>query len=207
MGSMNTAFAVLNLLTTLLMINGGYAADPDLVKDFIPPSGNFDASFFTFTAFRKVLFRAPIAEGSTFKVTKASELEFAALKGQSVSYAALQYAPRGINPAHMHPRSAELLLVLEGKLKVGFVDSSNKLFTKILKAGDIFLFPKGLVHFQFNKDLKNPAVAVSAFGSSNAGTVSLPSTLFGSGIDRDLLTKSFKTDEETIQELITANMG
>ncbi|KAM0948443.1 hypothetical protein DsansV1_C06g0059441 [Dioscorea sansibarensis] len=207
MGSMNTAFVVLNLLTVLSMINGGHAADPDIVKYFISPSGNCDTSFFTFTAFRKVLFGAPIADGSPFKVTKASELEFTALQGQSVSYAALQYAPGGINPAHIHPRSTELLLVLEGKLKVGFVDSSNKLFSKILKAGDVFLFPKGLVHFQFNKDSKKPAVAISAFGSSNPGTISLPSTLFASGIDRDLLTKSFKTDEETIQDLVTANMG
>nr|GEW82667.1 putative RNA-directed DNA polymerase, eukaryota, reverse transcriptase zinc-binding domain protein [Tanacetum cinerariifolium] len=37
--------------------------------------------------------------------------------------------------------------------------------------GDIFVFPKGLVHFQFNNDAKNPVVALSAFGSANAGTV------------------------------------
>ncbi|KAJ0980546.1 hypothetical protein J5N97_008801 [Dioscorea zingiberensis] len=209
MASMNNACIVL-ILATLLMINNADAADPDIVTDFVTPTGSspadIDAAFFTFTEFRKALFGAP-SDASPFKVTKAGELEFAALKGQSVSFAALQYAPGGINPVHIHPRSAELLIVLVGKLKVGFVDSNNNLFTKILKPGDVFLFPKGLVHFQYNKDSNNHAVAVSAFGSSNAGTISLPNTLFSSGINTDFLAKSFKTDAETINELVTANMG
>ena len=34
-----------------------------------------------------------------------------------------------------------------GTLQVGFVDTTNKLFTQTLPTGDIFVFPKGLVHF------------------------------------------------------------
>nr|GEY27844.1 hypothetical protein [Tanacetum cinerariifolium] len=63
---------------------------------------------------------------------------------------------------------------LNGSLEVGFVDTTNKLFTQTLQEGDIFVFPKALVHFQFNNDAKNPVVALSAFGSANAGTVSVP---------------------------------
>lgn len=51
------------------------------------------------------------------------------------------------------------------------MDTTNKLFTRSLQAGDMFVFPKGLVHFQYNIDANNPALAVSAFGSANAGTV------------------------------------
>lgn len=51
----------------------------------------------------------------------------------------------------------------------------------------MFVFPKGLVHFQYNSDAKNPAAAVSAFGSANAGTVSLPKTLFATNIEDGIL--------------------
>ncbi|GLJ47595.1 hypothetical protein SUGI_1005130 [Cryptomeria japonica] len=51
------------------------------------------------------------------------------------------------------------------------------------------------------QDYKNYAFAVSGFGSANAGTVSLPSTLFTSGISSDVLAMSFKTDAKTIDML------
>ncbi|XP_039134319.1 germin-like protein 9-3 [Dioscorea cayenensis subsp. rotundata] len=119
---------------------------------------------------------------SFFKVTKASESEFKALKGQSVSLALLQFGPGGINPAHIHPRSAELLFILKRQTK-------------------------GLVHFQMNEEEEKDVVAVAAFGSANPGVVVLPTSLFGSGIDSEVLIKSFKTDNVTIQKLISANMG
>ncbi|WRX31652.1 Cupin 1 - like 10, partial [Theobroma cacao] len=54
---------------------------------------------------------------------------------------------------------------------------------------------------QYNSDAKNPAAAVSAFGSANAGTVSLPKTLFATNIEDGILAQSFKTDVATIQAL------
>ncbi|MBA0601553.1 hypothetical protein Gorai_004727 [Gossypium raimondii] len=65
----------------------------------------------------------------------------------------------------------------------------------------MFIFPKGLVHYQYNADPNNPAIAISSFGSANAGTVSLPKTLFATNIDDTILAKSFKTDVSTIQAL------
>ncbi|GFZ05994.1 hypothetical protein Acr_18g0001640 [Actinidia rufa] len=108
---------------------------------------------------------------TTFKVLKASMAEFPVLNGQSVSSAVLQYPASSINPPHTHPRSAELLFLL------------------------------GLVHFQYNSDAKNPAEAVSAFGSASAGTVSVPSAVFNTSIDDGILAKSFKTDIATIQKI------
>jgi hypothetical protein len=65
----------------------------------------------------------------------------------------------------------------------------------------MFVFPKGLVHYQSNANAKNPATAISAFGSANAGTVSVPSTVFATGIDDNILAKAFKTDIGTIQKI------
>jgi len=59
-----------------------------------------------------------------------------------------------LNPPHTYPHSAELLFRLDGTPEVGFVDTTNKLFTQILQAGDLLIFPNGLVHYQFSGDAK-----------------------------------------------------
>ncbi|RDX80156.1 Germin-like protein 9-3, partial [Mucuna pruriens] len=177
------------------MSRGG---DPDILTDFIvPPNTTVDGNFFTFKGFRVILNTSL----SVFKVVKASKAEFPALEGQSVSYAVLEFPGGSINPPHTHPRSAELLFTLDGFLQVGFVDTTNKLFTQTLQAGDMFVFPKGLVHFQHNVDPQKPALAISAFGSASAGTVSIPTTLFNTTIDDTVLALAFKTDVATIQTL------
>ncbi|KAM1116215.1 hypothetical protein TB2_006642 [Malus domestica] len=110
------------------------------------------------------------------------------------------FAP-ATNPTHTHPRFAELLFLIDGTLEVGFVDTKNNLFTQTLQTGDLFMFPKGLAHFQYNVDAENPALAISTFGSANARTASFPSTLFATGIDDNVLDVPFKTDMSTIQKL------
>ncbi|XP_062103364.1 germin-like protein 9-3 [Humulus lupulus] len=187
------------LISSFAIVQMTMAGDPDILTDFVVPpnlsASKITGSFFTYTALRT------IAAATTFNVTKVSMSEFPALNGQSVSYAVLQYPVGTTNPPHVHPRSAELLFLFDGSLEVGFVDTTNKLYTQTLQAGDIFVFPKGLVHFQYNADPKVFAVAVSAFGSANAGTSSLPKALFATDIDDDALAISFKTDVATIQKL------
>ncbi|XP_059669106.1 germin-like protein 9-3 [Cornus florida] len=194
----------LELLLTLALSLGtlciSHAGDADILSDFIVPMNTtiIDGNFFTFTGMR-VLLGGDFP--TTFKVLKASMAEFPALNGQSVSYAVLQYPAGSVNPPHTHPRASELLFLLNGNLQVGFVDTTNKLFTQTLQAGDIFVFPKGLIHYQYNYDEKNSAIAVSAFGSASAGTASIPSSVFNTSIDSGILAKSFKTDVETIQKI------
>ncbi|XP_060168838.1 germin-like protein 9-3 [Lycium barbarum] len=174
------------------------ASDPDILSDFIVPVGSaIDGNLFTFNGTRGI-FGSVIEK---FKVTKASKAEFPVLDGQSVSLAVLQYPGGGVNPPHTHPRAAELLFVVQGSLEVGVVDTTNKLYTQTLQVGDLFVFPKGLVHYQYNSDWNKSATAVSAFGSAIAGTVSLPTTLFDTGIDDQILAKSFKSDIATIQKI------
>ncbi|KAL6593099.1 hypothetical protein ACP70R_049185 [Stipagrostis hirtigluma subsp. patula] len=163
---------------------------------------NITGAHFTFHGFRDALSKAPTAPHN-FTVIKASMAEFPALKEQSVSYALLSFPPGSVNPMHTHPRASELLLVVDGALSVGFVDAAGKVYTQDLAAGDMFVFPKGLVHWQYNKGTV-PAKALSAFGSAAAGLVSVPVTVFGTGIDDDVLAKSFKTDAATVQKLKAA---
>ncbi|PWA69814.1 germin [Artemisia annua] len=199
-------FLLLSISCASLQIT--LAGDPDILTDFIPPpspiAGPLGGNYFTFTGMR-ALVNAPFPEA--FKVTKAAMAEFPALNGQSVSYAVLQFPNGTVNPPHTHPRASELLFVLMGSLEVGFVDTTNKLFSQTLQQGDIFVFPKGLVHFQFNSDASNPALALSAFGSANAGTVSVPNSVFNTTIDDQVLALSFKTDVPTIQKIKSGLSG
>ncbi|KAK2980194.1 hypothetical protein RJ640_007284 [Escallonia rubra] len=178
------------------------ASDPDILFDFIVPANTniteLDGMFFTYTGMRGI-FDSPTPPN--YKGTQASLEEFPALNGQSVSIAVLQFSPCGINPPHTRPRSTGLLFVVEGCLEVGFVDTTNKLYTQSLQAGDMFVFPKGLIHYQYNANEKEPATAVAAFGSANSGSVSVPTTLFETGIDEEILAKAFKTDVATIEKI------
>ncbi|KAL6197362.1 hypothetical protein ACLB2K_032971 [Fragaria x ananassa] len=199
MASRTSSLKFFSLLISSLAIVQMAIADPDILTDFIaPPNGTVDGNFFTFTGMR---FHVSGDEPKNVTVLKVTMAEFPALNGQSVSYAVLEFPAGTTNPPHTHPRSAELLFLVGGTLEVGFVDSKNKLFIQTLQSGDMFVFPKGLVHFQYNADSQNVALAISAFGSASAGTVSLPSTLFATNIDDNVLALSFKTDVATIQKL------
>jgi quercetin dioxygenase-like cupin family protein len=180
------------------------AGDPDILTDFIvPPNtnpGNITGSFFTYTGFRSPMNMNRSMPMPNFMATKATMMEFPALNGQSVSYAMLMFQPDSVNPTHSHPRSAELLLVVDGALSVGLVDTGNKLYTQDLAAGDMFVFPKGTVHWQYNKGTR-AATAFSAFGSAAAGLAPVPVTVFSTNINDTVLAKSFKTDVPTIKKL------
>ncbi|OEL17751.1 Germin-like protein 9-3 [Dichanthelium oligosanthes] len=67
-----------------------------------------------------------------------------------MSYVLLMYPLGTMNPMHTHPRSTELLLVLDGALSISFVDTAGKLYTQDQAASEMFVFPKGMVHWQFN---------------------------------------------------------
>ncbi|XP_062000628.1 germin-like protein 9-3 [Rosa rugosa] len=175
------------------------ASDPDILSDFLLPqnSSTVDASFFTFTGFRGIFDQAP----KTLKTTKASMVEFPALNGQSVSYAVLQLPPQTLFPPHTRPDATGLLFLLDGSLEVGLIDTTMNLYTQKLQAGDMFVFPKGLIHYQYNTDSQLPATAIAAFGSASARAVAVPPSVFASGIDDVILAKSFKTDVDTIKKI------
>ncbi|KAH6769427.1 RmlC-like cupins superfamily protein [Perilla frutescens var. frutescens] len=144
------------------------------------------------------------------RVTMAFERQLPGLNTQGVAVARVDFGPHGVNPPHSHPRASETLTVLEGKLYAGFSttnphdrDEKSKLYVKILNPGDVFVFPRGLTHFQFNVDGKKNAVAIVNFNSQNPGVVTAGKALFGTEppIDREVLAKSFHLDEKLIKYL------
>ena len=121
-----------------------------------------------------------------------------------ISLVRIDFAPYGENPPHTHPRGTEVLVVLEGTLFVGFVTSNteNRLFTKTLNKGDVFVFPVGLIHFQLNVGKTN-ALAISGLSSQNPGVITIADAVFGSNppINPDVLTKAFQLDKNVVEEL------
>jgi quercetin dioxygenase-like cupin family protein len=138
------------------------------------------------------------------KVTAVNVAQIPGLNTLGISLVRIDYAPWGINPPHTHPRATEILTVIEGSLEVGFITSAteNKLFTKVVTKGDVFVFPVGLVHYQRNVGNGN-AVAIAGLSSQNPGVIQVASSVFGSkaAIDSDILAKAFQADKYTIEKI------
>ncbi|KAL2320210.1 hypothetical protein Fmac_029179 [Flemingia macrophylla] len=139
------------------------------------------------------------------QVTQVFVDQLPGLNTLGVSLARIDFAPKGLNPPHTHPRGTEVLIVLEGTLYVGFVTSNqdgNRLFTKVLNKGDVFVFPIGLIHFQLNVGYGN-AVAIAGLSSQSPGTITIANALFKATppISTEVLTKAFQVDKKTIDYL------
>ena len=136
-------------------------------------------------------------------VTLLNVDRIAGLNTLGISLARIDFAPYGLNPPHTHPRATEILVVVEGTLYVGFVTSNpNRLITKTLYPGDVFVFPIGLIHFQFNTG-KTDAVAFAGLSSQNPGVITIANAVFGSEppINPDVLTKAFQVDKDVVNYL------
>ena len=138
-----------------------------------------------------------------FNVTLVNVDMLPGLNTLGISLARLDFAPYGLDPPHTHPRASEILVVVEGTLLVGFVTSNpNKLFTKVLNKGDVFTFPIGLIHFQFNIGQTN-AVAFAGLNSQNPEVITIANAVFGSNppINSDVLIKAFQVDKNVVDYL------
>lgn len=137
-------------------------------------------------------------------VTTVNVEKIPGLNTLGISLARIDFAPYGENPPHTHPRGTEILVVIEGTLLVGFVTSNpeNRLFTKVLNKGDVFVFPIGLIHFQFNVGHTN-AIAIYGLSSQNAGVITIADAIFGSDppINPDVLSKAFQLDKNIVEYL------
>ncbi|CAI9106369.1 OLC1v1005507C1 [Oldenlandia corymbosa var. corymbosa] len=145
-----------------------------------------------------------------FSVTVGDVNSIPGLNTQGLTLIRVDIEPNGVVPPHTHPRATEVIVLLEGTIYAGFVTSNppdgskNRLFAKVLKAGDMFVFPIGMVHFQRNVG-KTKAMGIVAFNSQNPGIISVANSVFGTEphISPELLTKSFQLDNKTIDYLFS----
>ncbi|XP_061342581.1 germin-like protein subfamily 1 member 13 isoform X1 [Gastrolobium bilobum] len=180
----------INDTKTGVFVNGKFCKDPKLAK----------AEDFFFSGLGPGNTSNPLGS----KVSPVTVNEILGLNTLGISLARIDFAPKGLNPPHTHPRGTEILVVVEGTLHVGFVESNpnNRLFTKVLNKGDVFVFPIGLIHFQQNVGFGN-AIAIAGLSSQNPGVITIANVVFGSKppISPEVLTKAFQVDKNIIDYL------
>lgn len=86
---------------------------------------------------------------------------------------------------------------------MGFVDTSNRLFTENLRPGDSFVFPKGLIHFLYNVDSTIPALAISGLSSQSPGAQIGSTASFTSkpNIPDYILKKAYQIDGQNVARI------
>ncbi|KAJ4757847.1 RmlC-like cupins superfamily protein [Rhynchospora pubera] len=202
-------------LFALLVISPAFGSDPSQLQDFCVADNSSQVFVNGFVCknpnvvtVNDFFFSGLDKAGNTnnklgSSVTAVAVNNLPGLNTLGISLARLDFAPGGLVPPHYHPRATEILVVLEGTLYVGFVASTNnQLFTKVLNKGDVFVFPQGLIHFQYNQGWTN-AVALSGLSSQNPGVVFVANAVFGANppISHDVLAKAFQLDKKTIDWL------
>ncbi|KAK9017401.1 hypothetical protein V6N11_079880 [Hibiscus sabdariffa] len=144
--------------------------------------------------------------GST--VTPVNVVQIPGLNTLGISLARIDYAPNGgLNPPHTQPRATEILVVSEGTLYAGFVTSNpdNRLTTKFLNKGDVFVFPVGLIHCHSSM-WDRPMLLLLMLGAVRILVLlqfTIANAVFGSepSINPDVLSKAFKLDRHAVKNL------
>ncbi|KAF3437132.1 hypothetical protein FNV43_RR19885 [Rhamnella rubrinervis] len=213
--SSSSPYQLLFSLTVLLLLPlSSLSADPDPLQDFCVANLNATISVNGFpckpiseVTSEDFFFSGLMNEGNTSNafgsaVTLGNVLEFPGLNTLGISMNRVDFAPGGINPPHSHPRATESGVVIEGNLLVGFVTTNNVYYYKILSAGQMFVIPRGLVHFQKNVG-EGKAHTFTAFNSHFPGAVIFSTTLFAStpSIPNEVLTQTFQVEEEVIKSI------
>ncbi|XVF22227.1 hypothetical protein REPUB_Repub12eG0155400 [Reevesia pubescens] len=208
------AAKVFAYLFVLVFIFGLVASDPDLLQDLcvankaagIKVNGfpcKDEANVTPDDFFFSGLAKPGVINNSVGSVVTGANVEkIPGLNTLGVSLSRIDYEPGGLNPPHTHPRATEIVFVLDGELDVGFITTANKLISKSIKKGDVYVFPKGLVHFQKNNGMK-PASVISGFNSQLPGTQSIAATLFAStpAVPDNVLTKAFQIGTKEVNKI------
>ncbi|KAK8498424.1 hypothetical protein V6N13_105039 [Hibiscus sabdariffa] len=144
-------------------------------------------------------------EGNTSNIVEAAVTtafveQYPGVNGLGISAARLDLAPGGVVPMHTHPAATELLYVVHGRITAGFISSSNAVYLKRLRRGDIMVFPRGLLHFQINAG-KRPALAIASFNSPIPGLQILESALFANDLPSALVEKTTFLDYAQVKKL------
>lgn len=205
-------FFVVAIVVLMATISKSVSADPDLLQDVCVADLNNAVKMNGFACLESFtpsnFFFADLAKpGATnnmlgSKVSAANVMQIPGLNTLGVSMARIDFAPGGLNPPHTHPRATEIIFVLYGQLDVAFITTDNVLVPMTVKQGEIFTFPKGLVHFQKNNG-KVPAAAIAAFGSQNPGVQAIAASLFAATppVPDNVLAMAFQIDDEEVDEI------
>ncbi|KAL9229343.1 hypothetical protein vseg_004820 [Gypsophila vaccaria] len=196
-------------LLSLVIISSSYANtiefDYCVANPTVPsgPSGYAckDQSLATADDFAYSGLRTPGNTSNMFKfgASVGTVTQFPALNGMGISMVRADMAVGGAVPMHTH-RVAELIIVVEGTIIGGFIDTNNTAFYKTLEKGDLFIIPPTLEHFQVNVG-KVPSVVYASFASANPGVQPVSNALFQSNLPSEIVERVTLLDRNQIVKL------
>ncbi|KAI3454567.1 hypothetical protein Pfo_011230 [Paulownia fortunei] len=205
------------ILVLVLLPRPSHSADPDPLQDFCIADLQSTASLNGFPckpAFNVTsedfFFDGLSQEGNTSNpmksfVTQGHVLAFPGLNTLGMSMNRVDIAPGGVTHPHIHPRATECGVLIQGKLLVGLITSGNVVYSKNMSAGQVFVIPRGLVHFQMNVGLEKVLV-FTAFNSHMPGTIQVSKNLFSTkpaSVPDQVLIKAFQVNQTVIDEIKT----
>ncbi|CAI9754627.1 unnamed protein product [Fraxinus pennsylvanica] len=208
-------FTVLFLIGSLLLFPlPSQSSDPDPLQDFCigDTKSELSVNGFPCKPATKVtsddfFFDGLSKEGNTSNpfgsiVTQGNVEEFPGVNTLGIAMNRVDIAPGGLNPPHSHPRATEIGVLINGKLLVGLITTGDVYYSKILTPGQMFVIPKGLIHFQMNIG-EEKALIFTAFNSHLPGAVVVPLNLFLSkpSVPDDVLKKAFQVEKTVIDEI------
>ena len=136
-------------------------SDQDFIYDFLNPP------------------TSAITTGKGGHTVKADRKDFPALIGTGVSMTLGFIGPCGFNTPHIHPRSSQINVVVQGRLGTEFIaENGARAIPGMLEKFQMTVFPMGATHTEFNPDCDD-AVFVAGFASEDPGVEQLAQTLFG----------------------------
>ncbi|KAL5062651.1 hypothetical protein RYX36_024388 [Vicia faba] len=121
------------------------------------------------------------------------------LNGLGISAGRIDFDINGTVPMHIHPDASELIIVAQGQITAGFITPTN-LYEKNLKAGDVFVFPTGLLHYQVNT-APTKAIVYAVYGSENPSIQLLVDLLFRNNLPTPIIEKTTLLDASQIKKL------
>ncbi len=131
--------------------------------------------------------------------------EYPALNTLGISHVRLDFGIGGVVPPHTHPLSTETLFVVQGSIYTGFISFDGVLYAETLQKGDIYIFPKGTLHFQINVGT-GPAISFNSLNSQYPGFLVAANQLLLSNIPPAVLESSLGISNATDLNLLEASV-
>ncbi|CAN4116261.1 unnamed protein product [Withania somnifera] len=218
------ATSIIVFSMSVLVVLGLVGSDPDPLQDYCvadtkkPTRENFycngvpcinpenvDTSHFATSALAKP---GKIGLVFGFNVTLTTIFNLR-INTQGLTMTRIDIGANSLVPPHSHPRASEVAILLKGSLLVGFINTSNHLFTQNLRPGDCFVFPKGMIHFLYNTDSKVQALTVSGLSSQNPGVqMASPAAFVTERTMPDKVSKKlFRINDQDFTKIVTSLGG
>ncbi|KDN42645.1 hypothetical protein RSAG8_06602, partial [Rhizoctonia solani AG-8 WAC10335] len=134
---------------------------------------------FVFDFLNAAKIQGAVGKGNGGQAVSAKTTTFPALIGNNLAMTVGFLGPCAQNTPHIHPRSAEMLVMVAGDtINTGtFQENGARFVENKLEVGQATIFPMGSVHFQQNLGC-DPAIFVAGFANEDPGTLQIAQGFF-----------------------------